>query len=127
MDWYIFLTPLLLVPIIFLFRLVGCGLDTSGDPGPPGDGDDGDDGGPERQATYDFYGPNEGETGVESAPFTVSLFPEQMITAPLKVTPHDDGPGEKGTFDKENVVLNTDSTDSRSATFRYTPVSDGDH
>jgi hypothetical protein len=25
MDWYIFLTPLLLLPIIFLFRLVGCG------------------------------------------------------------------------------------------------------
>jgi hypothetical protein len=24
MDWYIFLTPLLLLPIIFLFRLVGC-------------------------------------------------------------------------------------------------------
>ena len=28
MDWYIFLTPLLLLPIIFLFRLVGCALDT---------------------------------------------------------------------------------------------------
>src|SRR6266536_4455247 len=24
MDWYIFLAPLLLLPIIFLFRLVGC-------------------------------------------------------------------------------------------------------
>jgi hypothetical protein len=24
MDWYIFLTPLLLLPILFLFRLVGC-------------------------------------------------------------------------------------------------------
>jgi len=44
MNWYIFLTPLLLLPIIFLFRLVGCGLDTSGIP--RGDGDDGDDGGP---------------------------------------------------------------------------------
>jgi hypothetical protein len=30
MDWYIFLTPLLLLPIIFLFRLIGCGLDTTG-------------------------------------------------------------------------------------------------
>jgi hypothetical protein len=27
MDWYIFLAPLLLVPIIFLFRLVGCTQD----------------------------------------------------------------------------------------------------
>jgi hypothetical protein len=41
MDWYIFLTPLLLLPIIFLFRLVGCSYpdfqygDESGD-----DGDD---------------------------------------------------------------------------------------
>jgi hypothetical protein len=30
MDWYIFLTPLLLLPIIFLYRLIGCGLDETG-------------------------------------------------------------------------------------------------
>jgi hypothetical protein len=38
MDWYIFLAPLLLLPIIFLFRLVGCTLDTRGAGGGRGDG-----------------------------------------------------------------------------------------
>ena len=42
MDWYIFLAPLLLLPIIFLFRLVGCTLDTAGTPVDGGDGDGGD-------------------------------------------------------------------------------------
>jgi hypothetical protein len=51
MDWYIFLTPLLLLPIIFLFRLVGCALDSSG---VPGDGDDGDDGGRLIEKTFIF-------------------------------------------------------------------------
>jgi hypothetical protein len=36
MDWYIFLTPLLLLPIIFLFRLIGCGLDEHGGYSGPG-------------------------------------------------------------------------------------------
>jgi len=43
MDWYIFLTPLLLLPILFLFRLVGCTQDYAGFE--VGDGDDGGDGG----------------------------------------------------------------------------------
>jgi hypothetical protein len=39
MDWYIFLTPLLLLPIIFLFRLVGCTQDYAGfEVGDGGDG-----------------------------------------------------------------------------------------
>ena len=43
MDWYIFLTPLILLPIIFLFRLVGCTQDYAGFE--VGGGDDGGDGG----------------------------------------------------------------------------------
>ncbi len=34
MDWYVWLAPLLLLPIVGLFRLVGCGLDETGDGGP---------------------------------------------------------------------------------------------
>jgi hypothetical protein len=30
MDWFVLLTPILLLPIIFLFRLIGCELDTTG-------------------------------------------------------------------------------------------------
>jgi len=37
MDWYIFLTPLLLLPIIFLFRLVGCSYPDFQYGDPPGD------------------------------------------------------------------------------------------
>ena len=40
MDWYIFLTPLILLPIIFLFRLVGCTTDYA-DFTTRGDGGDG--------------------------------------------------------------------------------------
>ena len=62
MDWYIFLTPLLLLPIIFLFRLVGCTLDF--DQFQVG-----------RPPTYNLEGPDpsEGEVDVESENFTVSL------------------------------------------------------
>ena len=115
MNWYIFLTPLLLLPIIFLFRLVGCGLDTSGSS--QGDGDDGGDGGPDRPTTYDFTGPSTGETGVASTDFTVSL---QTVPASVTVTPNDSGNG--GTFDPQSVLL---TTDSPSATFTYTPASVG--
>jgi len=49
MDWYIFLTPLILLPIIFLFRLVGCSYP---DFQYRDDGDDGDDGGPLINITF---------------------------------------------------------------------------
>ena len=81
MDWYIFLTPLLLLPIIFLFRLVGCTLDF--DQFEVG-----------RPPTYNLEGPDpsEGEVDVESENFTVSL-----LSGEVTVTPNDDGDG--GTFD----------------------------
>jgi hypothetical protein len=118
MNWYIFLTPLLLLPIIFLFRLVGCGLDTSGI---PGDGDDGGDGGPDRPTTYAFTGPKTGETGVASKDFTVSLPSGQTVPASVTVTPSDGGDG--GMFEPTSVVLTPGSS---SATFTYTPASVGD-
>jgi len=49
MDWYIFLTPLILLPIIFLFRLVGCSYP---DFQYRDDGDDGGDGGPLINITF---------------------------------------------------------------------------
>ena len=112
MDWYIFLTPLLLLPIIFLFRLVGCTQDF--DELEVGDGD----GDPDRPPTYDFVGPSEGETGVASKDFTVSL--QTAPASDLTVTPADDGDG--GTFNPTSVVLNATSL---SATFVYIPASVG--
>jgi hypothetical protein len=106
MDWYIFLTPLLLLPIIFLFRLVGCMLDF--DQFEVG-----------RPPTYKLEGPDpsEGEVDVESENFTVSLLSGQMVT----VTPNDDGDG--GTFSPTGPFqLNSDIP---SATFTYKPASVG--
>jgi len=113
MDWYIFLTPLLLLPIIFLFRLVGCTQDYAGFEVGGGDG------GPDRLPTYTLEGPSpsKGEMGVESENFTVSLLSGQMVT----VTPNDDGDG--GTFSPTGPFqLNSDTP---SATFTYTPASVG--
>jgi len=56
MDWYIFLTPLLLLPIFFLFRLVGCSYP---DFQYRDDGDDGDDGGPLINITFELIIVNE--------------------------------------------------------------------
>ena len=56
MDWYIFLTPLLLLPILFLFRLVGCSYP---DFQYRDDGDDGDDGGPLINITFELIIVNE--------------------------------------------------------------------
>jgi hypothetical protein len=106
MDWYIFLTPLLLLPIIFLFRLVGCTLDF--DQFQVG-----------RPPTYNLEGPDpsEGEVDVESENFTVSILSGDMVT----VTPNDDGNG--GTFDPTGPFqLNSDIP---SATFTYKPASVG--
>jgi hypothetical protein len=50
MDWYIFLTPLLLLPIIFLFRLVGCSYPDF--QYRDGSGDDGDDSPPLINITF---------------------------------------------------------------------------
>jgi hypothetical protein len=118
MDWYIFLTPLLLLPIIFLFRLVGCGLDTSGVFGRPDDGDGGDDG----ATTYTLTGPDTLEAGVDSKDFTVSLPPGQTVPEDVTVMP--DNGGRPGTFTPATVVLTKDSP-SASATFIYHPDSDG--
>ena len=106
MDWYIFLTPLLLLPIIFLFRLVGCTLDFDQFQGG-------------RPPTYNLEGPDpsKGQVDVESANFTVSLLSGDMVT----VTPNDDGDG--GTFNPTgSFQLNSDIP---SATFTYKPASVG--
>ena len=54
MDWYIFLTPLLLLPIIFLFRLVGCSYPDFQYRDDGEDGDDGNDGVPLINITFEL-------------------------------------------------------------------------
>src|SRR5437867_10382621 len=123
MDWYIFLTPLLLLPILFLFRLVGCTQDFDQFEGDGRDyGDEGDDG-PDRLPTYNFTAPSPstGEMGVASKDFTVSLPSGQTVPASLTVTPDDGGKG--GDFSEQSILLTPGV--SPSATFTYTPHSVG--
>jgi hypothetical protein len=118
MDWYIFLTPLLLLPIIFLFRLVGCTQVLGIAPWPRGEGDDGGD----LATTYTLTGPDTLETGVDSKDFTVSLPTGQTVPEDVTVMP--DNGGRPGTFTPPTVVLTKDSP-SASAMFIYHPDSDG--
>ncbi len=92
MDWYIFLTPLLLLPIIFLFRLVGCTQDYAGFEVGGGEGGDGD---PNLATTYTLTGPDTLEAGVDSKDFTVSLPPGQTVPEDVTVMP--DNGGRPGT------------------------------
>ena len=121
MDWYIFLTPLLLLPIIFLFRLVGCTQDYAGFEVGGGDGGDGD-GDPNLATTYTLTGPDTLEAGVDSKDFKVSLPPGQTVPEDVTVMP--DNGGRPGTFTPPTVVLTKDSP-SASATFFYHPDSGG--
>ena len=116
MDWYIFLTPLLLLPIIFLFRLVGCTQDYAGFEVGGGEG------GPDLATTYTLTGPDTLESGVDSKDFTVSLPPGQTVPEDVTVMP--DNGGRPGTFTPPTVVLTKDSP-SASATFFYHPDSGG--
>ncbi len=132
MDWYIFLTPLLLLPIIFLFRLVGCGTEFTGQIDPPRDGDDG---GSDLGKIYTLMGPdpNKGEPGVASKEFKVTFLYDQTDLQSLTVWPNDGDDG--GTFagtggdyavDQQTGVLTFQlSSSSPSGTFTYTPASTG--
>jgi hypothetical protein len=118
MDWYILLTPLLLLPIIFLFRLVGCTQDFEQFEG--GGRDDGDDGG-DGSWTYVVSGPEGGEMDVASEPFKVFLPSGQTGPAIMRVTLSDDAE-VAGDFSPEYVLVGTGVP---IPTFIYTPHSVG--
>jgi len=127
MDWYIFLTPLLLLPIIFLFRLVGCGTTFTGFDGDDKDSDLG------KIYTLMAPDPNKGEPGVASNEFKVTFLYDQTDLQSLTVWPNDGDDG--GTFagtggdyavDQQTGVLTFQlSSSSPSGTFTYTPASTG--
>ena len=66
-------------------------------------------------SAYYASGPNRGASGLASAPFTVTY--RGYITAPITVTPNDNGAG--GTFTPASVTLANGFNGV--ATFRYTP------
>jgi hypothetical protein len=90
MDWFIALTPLLLVPLVFLLLFVGCGLDVVGTgppapppapPGGPGGGSGGGPGGGPPPPPPGGGGPPPPPISVAATRFQLNLAPD--LQAPM--------------------------------------------